>query len=96
MRHVAQQAVFWLPPFVVSVAGAVAVLFFALKLRDSAVRRHAVWFGSFFGLELIGMLRESALIPSSGDPLVDLLVAFIPFTAGGLCLLASALTLRLV
>lgn len=92
-RHVAQQAVFWLPPFVISTAGAVGILLFALKLSDAAVRRHSMWFGLFFGLELFGILRESTLIPSAGDPLADLLVAFIPFTAGGFCLLASSLTL---
>jgi len=93
-RHVAQQAVFWLPPFIASATGAVGVLLFSLRHKDATIRRHAMWFGSFFGLQLLGMLRESTLIPSAGDPLADLLVAFIPFTAGGFCLLASALTLR--
>ena len=89
-QNAAQQGVFWLPPFVTFAAGAVGLPVFALGHKDATVRRHAVWFGLFFVLELLGILRESTLIPSAGDPFVDLLVAFIPFTAGGFCLFASA------
>ncbi|MDA4125093.1 MAG: hypothetical protein OK438_06570 [Thaumarchaeota archaeon] len=92
-QHVAQQGAFWLPPFVTFAAGAVGLPVFALRGKDAAIRRHAMWFGLFFALELFGVLRESTLIPSSGDPFVDLLVAFIPFTAGGFCLIASAMSL---
>ncbi|MDA4124806.1 MAG: hypothetical protein OK438_05070 [Thaumarchaeota archaeon] len=93
-QRVAQEGIFYLPPFVIFVAGAVGLPVFALRHRDSSIRRHAIWFGLFFVLELFGVLRESTLIPSAGDPFVDLLVAFIPFTAGGFCLFASALSLR--
>jgi hypothetical protein len=93
-RHVAQQTVFWLPTFVTFGVGVVGLPVFALRCKDAAIRGHAVWFGLFFVLELFGVLRESTLIPSAGDPLADLLVAFVPFTAGGLCLFASALSLR--
>lgn len=93
-QHVAQQGVFWLPAFVAFAAGVGGLPVFALMTRDAAARRHAIWFGLFFVIELLGILKESLVIPSSGDPFVDLLAAFIPFTVGGLCLLASALTLR--
>jgi Na+-translocating ferredoxin:NAD+ oxidoreductase RNF subunit RnfB len=43
------------------------------------------WLAAFAGLGLIGVLREAQVIPSSGDPLVDVLVAFLPFVACGLC-----------
>jgi hypothetical protein len=93
-QHVAQQGVFWLPAFVAFAAGVGGLPVFALMTRDATARRHAVWFGLFFVIELLGVLKESLLIPSSGDPFVDLLAAFIPFTVGGLCLLASAFSLR--
>jgi hypothetical protein len=93
-QHVAQQGIFWLPAFVAFAAGVGGLPVLALVTRDATARRHAIWFGLFFVIELLGILKESLLIPSSGDPFVDLLAAFIPFTVGGLCLLASALSLR--
>src|ERR1700730_10111576 len=38
---------------------------------------------------LLGVMREAEVIPSSGDPLADLLVAFVPFTVAGLYLCRS-------
>jgi hypothetical protein len=93
-RHVAQEMVFWLPIFVTFATGVAGVPVFALRCKDASIRRHAAWFGLFFVLELFGVLRESTLIPSDGDPFADLLVAFVPFAAGGISLFGSALSLR--
>jgi hypothetical protein len=43
--------------------------------------------GSFAVLVLLGALRESKVIPSSGSPLVDVLLAFVPFLAASVALL---------
>lgn len=93
-QYVAQEGIFWLPPMVTFLAGIVGLPLFALTRKESAVRRHAAWLGLFFMLELLGALKESNLIPSSGDPYTDLLVAFVPFTAGAFCLLVSTRSLR--
>ena len=37
-----------------------------------------------------GTLREATLIPSTDEPLVDLLLAFVPFTIGAFCLYHAA------
>ena len=66
----------------------------ALRSKDSALRWQSISFDVFAALVLVGMLREATLIPASGDSLVDLLVAFVPFTMGGVCLLMSATRLR--
>ena len=48
---------------------------------------------AFAGLALAGMLRESDMIPSSGVPLLDLIIAFGPFTAGAVALWRAAWSL---
>jgi hypothetical protein len=40
---------------------------------------------------LLGMLRESNILPATNQPIVDLLLAFGPFTLAALCLLRAAL-----
>jgi len=94
VQHVAQQGVFWLPAFFTVVVGALTVPVFAVRRSDGATRRHAIYLSLFFFLVPIGMSKESNLIPSLGDPLLDMLVAFVPFTAASFCLLLSATRLR--
>jgi hypothetical protein len=93
-QHVAQQTVFWLPAFLTLSVGIVALLPFALKSKEVNVRRHAFWFVLFATLVLVGLLKEATVIPSSGDPLTDLLLAFVPFTVGSLSLYQSSRTLQ--
>jgi hypothetical protein len=93
-QHAAQQTVFWLPAFLTLSVGIVLLLPAALKSEEVDVRKHAIWFVLCATLVLIGLLRESTVIPSSGDPLVDLLVAFVPFTVGGFSLYQSSRVLR--
>jgi hypothetical protein len=85
--RVAQQTVFYLPLVVVLVIGLVLMLALAAQdAGDRALRRARLWFGGFSGLALVGVLREATVIPSSGEPLVDLLVAFGPLVLAGFCL----------
>jgi hypothetical protein len=85
--YVAQQMVFWFPLFLVLLGGALTSLVTILRSDNSQLRNYARWVGLFSALVLLGTLRESTLVPSAGDPLVDLLVAFVPFVVGSLCAL---------
>ncbi|HEY6283249.1 MAG TPA: hypothetical protein VIW22_04920 [Nitrososphaerales archaeon] len=90
-QHVAQESVFWLPPSVTLIAGAVGLpAIVRANDKDITVRKHSLWLALFFIAIIAGVLKESNAIPSLGDPLVDMLVAFIPFTVGSLCILKSA------
>lgn len=95
-RHVAQEPVFYLPAFVTLVAGAAGlpVAIFRMSGGRSPERRHAAWVAAFFALGIAGVLKESDLIPSLGDPLLDMLVAFVPFTAASVCILMSTVGFR--
>ena len=90
IEHVAQQLVFWLPLFLTLIIGSSASLVVALRSDDTSLRRYAIWFALSFTLIFIGTLRESTIIPSTGDPLIDLFVAFAPFVAGSFCILMVA------
>jgi hypothetical protein len=95
-RHVSQEGVFWLPPFVTLLVGAIGASTFALVSGEKATRMFASWLALFFAFEISGILRESNLIPSVGDPLADMLMAFVPLTVGSFCLAMSARRLRLI
>jgi hypothetical protein len=84
--HVPQQAVFYLPVFVVLGLAALVLGGVALT-RRGPMRAVCGWFAAFAALAFLGMLREATILPSSGEPLVELLVAFGPFTAASICLL---------
>ena len=88
-HHAAQQTVFWIPAFLALSLGIVALLPAALRSQEVDVRRHASWFVTFAALVLIGLLKEATVIPSSGDPLTDLLLAFVPFAVGAFSLYHS-------
>ncbi len=83
--RVPQQAVFYLPVFVVLGLAALVLGGVALTGRGP-LRAVCAWFAAFAALIFLGMLREATILPSSGEPLVDLLVAFGPFTAASMCL----------
>jgi hypothetical protein len=89
VEHVPQQTIYFLPLFVTAVLGSVLVPLSILE-KERASRRIDMWFGAFSIFTLIGVLREATLIPSSGNPLVNLLVAFGPFTIAAVCLLAPS------
>ena len=92
--RVAQQ-VTWFAPVVTVLAIAATTATARVVNRASARwRSSTAWFGCFAGLTLVGVLREATIIGSSGEPIVDLLVAFGPLTLGGMCLLASLATVR--
>jgi hypothetical protein len=64
-QHVAQQGVFWLPPLLTFAVGGDGLPVLALRSKDADPRRHETWFNLFFVLELIGILGESTVIPST-------------------------------
>ncbi len=84
--HVAQEAIFWLPPAVTMIVGAICGLIIALKGVPTATSSQGIYLILFFFLEIVGMLKESNIIQSLGDPFADLLLAFVPFSAGAVCL----------
>jgi hypothetical protein len=93
--HVAQQQIFFLPLIFTCVLGSLAVPLGMIGKEGQFPRKMALWFGVFSIFTLIGVLREATLIPSSGNPLIDLLVAFGPFAIASLCLLFSSKSLLL-
>jgi len=84
-----QQAVFYLPLLYVTAAGALSLPWRAMRSRPQAI-----WLALFCAAILVGLLREAAIIPALGDPLLDLLAAFVPFTLGSVCLLIAVRSLR--
>lgn len=83
-----QQVVFYLPLFYVTAAGILL-----LPFRATRAHLHPVWFVIFCAAILVGLLRESTLIPTLGDPELDLLAAFVPFVVGTVCLLLTVRSL---
>jgi len=89
VAHVAEQRVFWLPAFLVFAIGAVVFSLRALVKDYSSLRCSSILLTLFFALLFLGSLRESAIIRSTSDPFIDLLIAFGPFAISACCLLAS-------
>jgi hypothetical protein len=84
-----QVPVYWLPMLVPTAAGAIALFVVAVGAARRS-RARAVCVGVFEALIFIGLLRESELLPDLGDPLVNLLVSFVPFVIGGIVLAVGA------
>ena len=84
-----QLPIYWLPMLVSTAAGAV-VLFVVAASAARRSRARAICVGVFEGLIFLGLLRESELLPDLGDPLVNLLVSFVPFVVGGIVLAVGA------
>ena len=86
MRYV-QEPLFFLPLFVVLAAGAARLP----SWLDAAQRRTAQpWLAAFAAFTLLGSLRESTIMPATDQPIVDLLLAFGPFTLASLCVYRAA------
>jgi hypothetical protein len=83
-----QQPLFFLPLFVVLAAGA-ARLRIWLDPDERGMMRS--WLAALAACMLLGMVRESNILPATNQPIVDLLLAFGPFTLAALCLLRAAL-----
>jgi hypothetical protein len=81
-----QRPVYWLPMLIPAFAGALLLFLVAFNLRKTGKREYLLWMGAYAAFVLVGLLKESLIIPSLGDPLTDLLVAYIPFVSGSLCL----------
>ena len=82
-----QLPVYWAPMLAVSGLGVVVLL---RGSRSVEVDEAGRLLGVFDALVLLGLLRESGIIPDLGDGLVNLLVAFVPFTAAGAILVRVA------
>jgi|GEM_PF-2903465 len=93
-QHVAQQPVFFLPVIFVISIGIVELPILAIMSRNSSLRKHLAWFSLSMFLIFVGALREATIIPSSGEPWIDLLAAFGPFTAASFCLYMSTRSLK--
>jgi hypothetical protein len=93
-QHVSQQLVFYLPIIFVILAGIIELPVLAIISKKSPLRKHLTWFSLSLFLILVGALREATIIPSSGEPLIDLLVGFGPFTAASICLYLSIRSLK--
>jgi hypothetical protein len=76
-----QQLVYWVPLFYVTAVGVLL-----LPLRATRGCWHPLWLALCFAALLVGLLRESTIIPSSGNPELDLLAAFVPFVVATFCL----------
>lgn len=84
--HQVQRVIYWIPMLAVTFAGTVLLFLLAFEIKDSSQREYLFWMGAFAALLFVGLLRESLILPDLGDPLANLLIAFIPFTIGSLCL----------
>jgi len=92
-HHVAQQPIFFLPVILITIIGIVGLPFMAFYSKG-VLQKSLTWFGLSFFFLLIGALREATVIPSTGDPLADLLVAFLPFVIVSTCLYFSTRSLN--
>jgi hypothetical protein len=92
VEHAAEEEVFWLPAFTAMIIGAASLLSQRLSSIESG--GFSTWFTLFFIAEFVGIMRESTIIPSFGDPLLDLLAAFVPFSVGSVFLYMSARSTR--
>jgi hypothetical protein len=93
-EHVAQQTVFWYPLFFTLGLCALIAFYISSSKNGTTPRNYATWIGLCCSVILLGTLRESTIIPSSGDPYTDLLIAFLPFVAGSFCILMGVRSLR--
>jgi hypothetical protein len=93
-QHVAQQPIFFLPIILVILIGIIELPILTVVAKNSSLRNHLAWFSLSMFLIFVGALREATIIPSSGEPLIDLLLAFAPFTAASFCLYMSAKSLK--
>ena len=85
-----QLVVYWLPLLVATAAGCVALIgAAAISTTMLTVRLRLI--AVFEGLLFIGLLRESLILPDLGDPLLNLLVSFVPFVIGAVLLAVSVL-----
>jgi len=92
IAHVAEQRIFWLPAFLALAIGTAIFSIGATKIANSSMRRGSILTALFCVLLFLGSLRESNIIPSTGDPLSDLLLAFAPFAASAFCLMLSQIS----
>ena len=76
-REQIQLPIYWLPLLVGSLAG--SIMLFAVARSAGELRRRATYAGVFAALLFFGLLREAGIIPDLGDPIVNLLISFIPF-----------------
>jgi hypothetical protein len=84
-----QLPVYWLPLLVSTAAAATLLVLTGRAVRGRA-RVRAFLVAGFELLLFLGLLRESELLPDLGDPLLNLLVSFVPFAVGGILIAIGA------
>ena len=85
-----QKTIYWLPMLTTTLVGALLLAVFAFTLQNKNRRALLFWSGAFSIFVFIGLLRESLILPDLGDPLANLLIAFVPFVIASVCLCLGA------
>jgi hypothetical protein len=83
-REQIQLPIYWLPLLVGSLAESIAL--FAVARGAGGLSRRVSYAGVFAALLFFGLLREAGVIPDLGDPVVNLLISFIPFVVAAVFL----------
>ena len=83
-REQVQLPIYWLPLLVGSLAG--SIMLFTVARSAGALRGRVTYAGVFAALLFFGLLREAGVIPDLGDPIVNLLISFIPFVVAAVFL----------
>ena len=81
---------YWVPLLVATAGGTATLLLSSRRTRAEAPPWRVRLVAAFEALLFVGLLRESGIIPDLGDPVENLLIAFLPFVGGGLLLAASS------
>lgn len=85
-----QLAGYWVPLLVATAGGTVTLLLSSRRTRAAAPPWRLRLVAAFEALVLVGLLRESGIVPDLGDPVENLLIAFLPFVGGGVLLAVSS------
>ncbi len=79
---------------ITTLVGSVLLFLVAFAIRKMGERQPFFWLAAYAALVFVGLLRESLILPDLGNPLTNLLVAFVPFLFGSICLDFSAVSFR--
>lgn len=81
-----QRTIYWIPMLGATGSAAVVLVSETLRRKNRCDTKVLCWTAAFAALIFFGLLCESLILPDFGDPLSNLLVAFVPFALGSFCL----------